>query len=67
MNVRMYMYVHTAVYDVVHMHVYVCVGTRSISMSRSESFCTTAILMIFEGQFQAFQRFSSSKLVLKKC
>ncbi len=25
----------------------------------------TAILMIFEGQFQVFQRFSSSKLVLK--
>ncbi len=27
--------------------------------------CSTAILIIIEGQFQAFQRFSSSKLVLK--
>jgi hypothetical protein len=41
--------------DTIHIHVYLKVVVR---------FCT-AIPIIIEGQFQVFQRFSSSKLVLK--
>jgi hypothetical protein len=42
----------------------VCVCLGVIRKTRAQN-TRTAILMIIEGQFQAFQQFSSSKLVLK--
>jgi hypothetical protein len=43
--------------------------TRLESLANGQPYtiqgCTTAILIIIEGQLQVFQRFSSSKLVLK--
>ncbi len=46
--------------------VFVCVCVVPFScVHYTHSLCHTAIPIIIEGQFQVFQRFSSSKLVLK--
>jgi hypothetical protein len=48
-------YVRTIMYECIYVVLYVSVYVRTV----------TAIPIIIEGRFQGFQRFSSSKLVLK--
>jgi hypothetical protein len=57
-------YIYIYLYYVIHTYMYI-VFTQKHSQIQFTSRQLTAILIIFEGQFQVFQRFSSSKLVLK--
>jgi hypothetical protein len=57
--------VHLCDVRVAHKVCSACPDVRACLRSRNQESRRTAILTIIEGQFQVFQRFSSSKLILQ--
>ncbi len=70
MCIHTYTYTYTHIHTYTHTYAYTYTYTWVHVVLRAKlqgrlGACTTAILIMFEGQFQVFKRFSRSKLVLK--